>query len=51
MQDAAALSEAENNYRVTVPEFQQAKQAELSTIETKAASLAQDVTKADRRRT
>ena len=46
MQDAAALSEAENNYRVTVTEFQQAKQAELSTIETKAASLAQDVTKA-----
>jgi len=46
VQDAAALSEAENNYRVTVTEFQQAKQAELSTIETKAASLAQDVTKA-----
>lgn len=46
MQDAAALSEAEKNYRVTVTEFQQTKQAELSTIETKAASLAQDVTKA-----
>src|SRR6476659_7624443 len=46
VQDAAALSEAENNYRVTVTEYQQAKQAELSTIETKAASLAQDVTKA-----
>ena len=45
-QDAAALSEAEKNYRATVSEFQQAKQAELSTIETKAASLLQDVTKA-----
>jgi membrane fusion protein, hemolysin D len=45
-QDAAALSEAEKNYRVTVTEFQQLKQAELSTIETKAASLVQDVTKA-----
>jgi hemolysin D len=46
VQDAAALSEAEKNYRVTVTEFQQTKQAELSTIETKAASLMQDVTKA-----
>ena len=46
MQDAAALSEAENNYSVTMTEFQQAKQAELSTIETKAASLVQEVTKA-----
>lgn len=46
VQDAAALLEAEKNYRVTVTEFQQTKQAELSTIETKAASLSQDVTKA-----
>lgn len=46
MQDAAALSEAEKNYRVTVTEFQQAKQTELSTVETKAASLVQEVTKA-----
>jgi hemolysin D len=46
VQDAAALSEAENNSRVTLTEFQQTKQAELSTIETKAASLAQEVTKA-----
>ena len=46
MQDAAALSEAQNNYRVTVTDFQQSKQAELSTLETKAASLMQDVTKA-----
>ncbi len=46
MQDAAALSEAQNNYRVAVTEFQQTKQAELSTIETKSASLFQEVTKA-----
>ena len=46
VQDAAALAEAEKNYRVTVSEFQQTKQAELSTMETKAASLVQDVTKA-----
>src|SRR5262249_32457299 len=46
VQDAAALLEAEKNYRVTVTEFQQTKQAELSTIETKAASLSQEVTKA-----
>lgn len=46
VQDSAALLEAEKNYRVTVTEFQQTKQAELSTIETKAASLSQDVTKA-----
>ena len=49
VQDAAALSEAEKNYRVTVTEFQQAKQAELSTIETKAGSLVQEVTKAGQR--
>ena len=46
VQDQAALSEAEKNYRATVSEFQQMKQAELSTTETKAASLVQDVTKA-----
>ncbi len=46
MQDAAALSEAEHHHRVAVTEFQQAKQAELSVIETKAASLMQEVTKA-----
>ena len=46
IQDAAALSEAENNYRITVTEYQQTKQAELSTIETKAASLVHEVTKA-----
>jgi hemolysin D len=46
VQDAAALSEARHNYRVTVTEFQQTKQAELSMIETKAASLMQEVIKA-----
>jgi hemolysin D len=46
VQDDAALSEAQHNYRVTVTEFQQTKQAELSTLETKAASLFQEVTKA-----
>ncbi|MEC4890324.1 MAG: HlyD family type I secretion periplasmic adaptor subunit [Nitrospira sp.] len=46
LQDLAALAEAEKNYRVLVSEFQQTKQVELSTLETKAASLVQDVTKA-----
>jgi membrane fusion protein, hemolysin D len=46
VQDAAALAEAENNYRVTVSEFLQTKQAELSAAETKAASLMQEVIKA-----
>lgn len=45
-QDMAALAEAEKNYRALVSEFQQTKQVELSTLETKAASLVQDVTKA-----
>jgi len=45
-QDKSALSEAETNYRALVSEFQHTKQAELSTLETKASSLAQDVTKA-----
>jgi hemolysin D len=46
VQDAAALSEAQHNHRVTVNEFQQTKQAELSTIQTKEASLMQEVIKA-----
>ena len=46
IQDQAALSEAEKNHRAIVSEFQQAKQAELSATETKAASLALEVTKA-----
>jgi hemolysin D len=46
MQDQAALAEAEKNYRVLVSEFQQSKQVDLSTTETKVASLVQEVTKA-----
>lgn len=45
-QDHAALAEAEKHYRAMVSEFQQGKQAELSVLETKAASLVQEVTKA-----
>lgn len=46
VQDRAALAEAEQHYRAMMSEFQQNKQAELSVLETKAASLAQEVTKA-----
>ncbi|MDF0644870.1 MAG: HlyD family type I secretion periplasmic adaptor subunit [Nitrospira sp.] len=46
IQDRAALAESEKNYRVFVSEFQQTKQAELAALATKAASLAQEVTKA-----
>ncbi|HXF93178.1 MAG TPA: HlyD family type I secretion periplasmic adaptor subunit [Nitrospiraceae bacterium] len=49
VQDRAALAEAEKHYRVLVSEFQQTKQAELSATETKAASLAQEVVKAEQR--
>jgi hemolysin D len=45
-QDQAALAEAEKHYRAMRSEFQQSKQAELSALETKATSLAQEVTKA-----
>lgn len=45
-QDRAALAEAEMHYRAVAAEFQQARQAELSSLETKIGSLAQDVTKA-----
>lgn len=45
-QDQAALAEAEKHYRAMASEFQQSKQAELSALETKATSLAQEVTKA-----
>jgi hemolysin D len=45
-QDQSALLEAESNYRAFVSEFQQTKQAELSTLEIKASSLTHDVTKA-----
>ena len=46
LQDQGALAEAEQHHRVLVSEFQQSKQAERAAMETKAASLAQDVTKA-----
>ncbi|TKB76742.1 MAG: HlyD family type I secretion periplasmic adaptor subunit [Nitrospira sp.] len=46
MQDQAALSEAEHHRRALVSEFQQSRQMDLSATETKAASLAQEVTKA-----
>ncbi len=46
MQDQSAFAEAEKNYRALVSEFQQSKQMELSTIDTKVASLVQEVTKA-----
>ena len=45
-QDMSALAEADKHYRAMISEFQQSKQAELSSLETKAASLVQDVTKA-----
>jgi membrane fusion protein, hemolysin D len=45
-QDQAALTEAEKNHHALVSEFQQSKQAELSTTETKAASLLEEVRKA-----
>lgn len=45
-QDQSALAEAEKHFRAMVSEFQQTKQVELSTTETKASSLGQDVTKA-----
>ncbi len=48
-QDRAALAEADTHYRAMRSEFQQTQQAELSTLETKAASLAQEVTKADQK--
>jgi hemolysin D len=46
IQDQAALLEAEQNHRALVSEFRQSKQAELSAMETKAASLAQEMAKA-----
>jgi hemolysin D len=48
-QDQAALAEAEKHYRAMASEFQQSKQVELSALETKATSLAQEVTKAGQR--
>lgn len=51
IQDRAALAESEKNYRVLLSEFQQTKQAELSTLEIKAVSLAQEVAKAGQKTT
>jgi len=51
VQDRAALAESEKNYRALMSEFQQTKQAELATLETKAASLAHEVTKAGQKTT
>jgi hypothetical protein len=49
MERATRLAESQKNYQALVSEFQQSKQVELSTTETKVASLAQDVTKAGQR--
>lgn len=46
IQDSAALSEAEKNYRALVSEFQRTRQTELSEAEMKVASLSQEVVKA-----
>jgi hemolysin D len=46
LQDHAALSEARSNAQAFASEFQQTKQAELSTTDTKVASLVQEVAKA-----
>jgi hemolysin D len=48
-QDLAALDEARKNYQALMSDFQQSHMAELSTSETKAASLAQDLVKAGQR--
>ncbi len=48
-QDLAALAEAQQNYQTLIAEFQQARHAELSEQETKAASLAQELVKAEQR--
>ncbi len=45
-QDQAAFAEAEKQYQAMLLEFQQSKRAELSALETKAISLAQEVAKA-----
>jgi hemolysin D len=49
IQDSAALSEAEKNYRALVSEFQRTRQTELSEAEMRAASLSQEVVKAGQR--
>jgi hemolysin D len=49
IQDEAALAEAKKNYRALISEFLQARQAELSAAEMRAASLEQEVIKAGQR--
>ncbi len=48
-QDTAALSEANENHHALVSEFRQNRHAELSAVETKVLSLAQDLIKAEQR--
>ncbi|MGH7254839.1 MAG: HlyD family type I secretion periplasmic adaptor subunit [Nitrospirales bacterium] len=48
-QDRAALVEAEQHYEILQAEFLQGRQAELAALETKLASLAQEVIKAEQR--
>jgi hemolysin D len=48
-QDQAALAEAEKTYRALISEFQQSKQTELATTETRATSLTQEVRKAEQK--
>jgi len=48
-QDLAALAEAQKNYQALISEFQQTHMAELTSSETKSASLAQEVVKAGQR--
>jgi hemolysin D len=48
-QDLAALAEAQKNYHALISEFQQTHMAELTSSETKSASLAQEVVKAGQR--
>jgi hemolysin D len=49
VQDQEATAEAEKAYRALVSEFRETKEAELSAVETKAKSLAQEVAKAGHR--
>jgi len=48
-QDLAAMAEAQKNYQALISEFQQTHMAELTSSETKSASLAQEVVKAGQR--
>jgi hemolysin D len=48
-QDRAALAEAKQNHQAIQSEFKKARQAELAVIETKAASLSQELIKAKTR--